>query len=184
MDDQPEIQIRVTPRAQAALDELRAMIAAHFPQATFATFKGYEPAGIYLRATVDVDDIDEVFAVVRDRLLDIQIEERIPVYVTFARPIERTLAELRERQTRAIQAPLPNRIVQDAAIRWGQPVIAGAEVPVELVLASLARGLDVDHVLADHPGLTKDDVRACLTYAQSLVARVPRQEEAAVPASR
>lgn len=183
MGDQPEIQIRITPRAQAALDELQAMIAARFPRATFVTHKGYEPAGIYLEATVDVDDVDEVKDVFLDRLVDIQVDDGIPVYVTITRPIERTLAELRERKAHAIQAPLPNRIVQDAAVGWGQPVIAGTEVPVELVLVSLARTLDFDQVLADYPGLTMDDVRACLRYAQSLVAKVLRREEA-VAASR
>jgi hypothetical protein len=93
-----EIQITITPRAQAALDELQAMIAARFPQATFEVQTGHGPAGIYLLATVDIDDTDEVFEVVVDRLVDMQVEEGLPVYVVPLRPIERVVAEFRRQQ--------------------------------------------------------------------------------------
>jgi hypothetical protein len=97
-EEPPEIQITITPRAQAALDELQAMIAARFPQATFNVHKGYEPAGIYLVATVDIVDLDEVVEVFIDRLVEIQVEDGIPVYVTPVRPLERNLEQLREQQ--------------------------------------------------------------------------------------
>src|SRR5215208_2353585 len=164
-----EVQITITPRAQAALDELQALIAAHFPQATFAVEKGYEPAGIYLVATVDIDDTDEVVEVFIDRLVDVQVEDRIPVYVTVHQPWERVIAQLREQQSRAIPASLPDRIVQDSAVALGQPVVSGTQVPVEIVLAYLAHNPDFGALLADYPQLTLDDARACLTYAQSLV---------------
>jgi hypothetical protein len=102
-----EIQITITPRAQAALDELQAMIAACYPEATFAVEIGYEPAGIYLVATVDVEDLDDVFDVVSNRLLDIQVEDGIPVSVTLRQPIERVMAQLREQQARKSSPLLP-----------------------------------------------------------------------------
>jgi uncharacterized protein (DUF433 family) len=47
----------------------------------------------------------------------------------------------------------------------GKPVVSGTRVPVELVLRHLAQSLDVGDVLEAFPHLTRDDVRACLTYA-------------------
>jgi hypothetical protein len=105
-EESPEIQIIITPRAQAALDELQALIAAHFPEATFTIQKGYEPAGIYLVATVDIDDIDEVVEVFSDRLVDIQVEDGIPVYVNVSQPRERVMAQFREQQSCAFPLPV------------------------------------------------------------------------------
>ena len=42
----------------------------------------------YLVTTVDIADTDEVIAVVGDRLVALQVEEGLPVYVTPLRPIE------------------------------------------------------------------------------------------------
>ena len=178
-----EVQIIITPRAQAALDELQALIAARFPQATFTVHKGYEPAGIYLVTTVDTDDTDEVVEVFIDRLVDIQVEDGIPVYVTVRQPRERAIARFREQQSRAIPVPLPDRIVQDPAVSLGQPVISGTQIPVEIVFAYLAHNPDFDQLFADYPQLTMDDVRASLAYAQSLVAKATRLEEVSALAS-
>jgi hypothetical protein len=101
-----EIQISITPRAQAALDELQAMIAGRYPEATFEVHKGYDPAGIYLLATVDIEDIDEVVDVYADRMLEMQVEEGLPVYVVPLQPIARSLAQLREHHERLFP-PLP-----------------------------------------------------------------------------
>lgn len=97
-EESPEIQIIITPRAQAALDELQGLIAARYPQATFTVQKGYEPAGIYLVAMVDIEDTDEVVEVFMDRLIDIQVEDGIPVYVTVLHPRERVMAEMRRQR--------------------------------------------------------------------------------------
>lgn len=183
-DESPEIQIIITPRAQAALDELRALIAEHYPRATFAVQRGHEPAGIYLVATVDIEDTDEVLDVFMDRLVDIQVEDGIPVYVTVRQPRERVRSQFREQQSRVIPAPPSERIVQNSAALFTQPVVKGSLVPVETVLAHLARNANFDELLIHYPELTMDDVRACLAYARSLVAATPRREEVAGPAMR
>ncbi len=46
-------------------------------------------------ATVDSEDPDDVFSAVVDRLVDIQVEEGLPVYVVPSRPRERVIAEMR-----------------------------------------------------------------------------------------
>jgi hypothetical protein len=95
------------PRVEAALNELQQMIAARFPQATFVIEEGDDPVGTYLVATVDVPDTDEVFAVVVDRLIDVQVEEGLPVYVVVVRPIERVLEYMREQERAHGRSPLP-----------------------------------------------------------------------------
>ena len=95
------------PRIEAAVAELTGMIRARYPGATFAVAPGEDPDGTYVTATVDVADTDEVFDVVVGRLLELQVEEGLPVYVLPVRPIERVVAELRGRGATALPAPLP-----------------------------------------------------------------------------
>lgn len=94
------------PRIQAALAELRGMIAARYPAATFAVTHGEDPEGIYLRPTVDVEDLDEVADVFTDRLLDMQVEEGLPIYIFPDWPIERVRAQLRQQGKTPIETRL------------------------------------------------------------------------------
>jgi hypothetical protein len=102
-----ETHIRLTSRIKEALDELKGLITARFPQATFIVEEGFDPEGVYLITTVDIADTDEVFDVVGDRLVELQVDESLPVYVTLLRPIERVVAELRKREASTPQATLP-----------------------------------------------------------------------------
>ena len=99
-------------RIQRALVELKGMITRRYPQATFDVGLGEDPEGVYLTAIVDVEDTTEVFGVVVDRLVDMQVEEELPIYVVTERPLERVLERLRSekdrRPARSGQA-LPNR---------------------------------------------------------------------------
>lgn len=63
-----------------------------------------------------------------------------------------------------------DRIVIDPAILVGKPTIRGTRVSVELVLEHLAANPDLGELFAAFPHLTLDDVRACLAYAQAVVA--------------
>ena len=65
------------------------------------------------------------------------------------------------------------RIVSDASIMVGKPVVKGIRIPVELVLAHLADNLDLDDLFAAYPELTRDDVKSCLQFAGTVVARHP-----------
>ena len=47
---------------------------------------------------MDIADTDDVIAVVGDRLVELQVEEGLPVYDTLFRPRERVVAELRQRE--------------------------------------------------------------------------------------
>ena len=83
------------PRVRSALAELSGAIREGYPDATFEVLRDHEePENIDLLTTVDVDDPDEVLDLVIDRLVELQVEERIPVHVIPIRTPERILAEL------------------------------------------------------------------------------------------
>ncbi len=96
----PEQRMGTDPHIQAALAELEALIRGQYPSATFEVFHGEDPEGIYLRTTVDVADTDEVVDVFIDRLVDLQVDDGLPVYIIPVRPLARTTEELKARSTR------------------------------------------------------------------------------------
>ena len=56
-------------------------------------------------------------------------------------------------------------VVSDPSIMMGKPVIAGTRITVELILEKLAAGETVEQVLAAHPRLNEDAIRAALAFA-------------------
>src|SRR5712692_1698026 len=94
----PESPVPLTPRMEEAVHELKRLITARFPQASFVVEEGCDPEGIYLVTTVDIADTDEVVDVIGDRLVELQVTEGLPVYVIPLRPIERVIAQLREQE--------------------------------------------------------------------------------------
>jgi uncharacterized protein (DUF433 family) len=64
--------------------------------------------------------------------------------------------------------PWPERIIIDPEILAGKPVIRGTRIAVELILELLAAGQYEHEILANYPGLTREDVLACLSYASYL----------------
>src|SRR5215813_9101169 len=102
-----ESHVSLTPRMEEAVGELKRLITERFPQASFVIEEGFDPKGTYLLTTVDIADTDEVIDVVGDRLVELQVTEGLPVYVTPLRPIQRVIAELREREQASSLSPLP-----------------------------------------------------------------------------
>ena len=103
----PESNIPLTLRMEEAVHELKRLITERFPQAAFVVEEGFDPKGTYLVTTVDIVDTDEVIDVVGDRLVELQVDEGLPIYVTPLRPIQRVVAELREREHTPPASPLP-----------------------------------------------------------------------------
>jgi uncharacterized protein (DUF433 family) len=62
------------------------------------------------------------------------------------------------------------RIELNPDVMDGKPVIRGTRVPVELVLRKLGAGKSVEEILADHPRLTRDDIRAAQAFAADYLA--------------
>jgi uncharacterized protein (DUF433 family) len=52
----------------------------------------------------------------------------------------------------------------------GKPIVKGSRLSVQFVVDLLAQGWSEQDVLASYPGLTPDDIRACLAYASDLLA--------------
>jgi hypothetical protein len=94
------------PRTEQAVAELQSMIAARYPDATFAVEQGEDPIGTYLTATVDVADTDAVTDLIIDRLIAMQVEEELSVYVIPVRPIGRIQAARRQREQSAHRAAI------------------------------------------------------------------------------
>jgi uncharacterized protein (DUF433 family) len=63
-----------------------------------------------------------------------------------------------------------NRIVLDSAILAGKPVVRGTRLSVEFLIGLMADGWGEDDILVEYPGLTRDDLIACLAYARDMLA--------------
>ena len=59
------------------------------------------------------------------------------------------------------------RIVIDPKILVGKTVIKGTRLAVEFVIDLLAQGWTQDEILRNYPGLTREDIQACLAYAST-----------------
>jgi uncharacterized protein (DUF433 family) len=57
------------------------------------------------------------------------------------------------------------RIVIDAKICHGKPVVRGTRTPVTVILDALAGGDTFDTIMEDYQ-ITTDDIRACLAFCQ------------------
>lgn len=64
--------------------------------------------------------------------------------------------------------PELDRIAVDPQILGGKPVIRGTRIAVEFVLELLAAGQSEREILSNYPGLTREDILACLSYASYL----------------
>jgi uncharacterized protein (DUF433 family) len=62
-----------------------------------------------------------------------------------------------------------DRITADPKVLVGKPVVKGTRLAVEFVLELLASGWTQDQILANYPGLSSDDILACLAYAKEVV---------------
>ena len=63
---------------------------------------------------------------------------------------------------------ISERIIVDPEILAGKPVVRGTRLAVEFILELLATGQSEEQLLADYPGLTHEDILACLSYASYL----------------
>jgi uncharacterized protein (DUF433 family) len=57
-------------------------------------------------------------------------------------------------------------IVVDLAVLSGKPVVKGTRLAVEFVLGLLAQGWNEAEILRNYPGLTREQILACVAYAQ------------------
>lgn len=63
------------------------------------------------------------------------------------------------------------RISSDPEVCHGQPVVRGMRYPVGSLLELLASGMSIEAVIADHPGLERDDLLAVLEFGARVAGR-------------
>ncbi|MCD6282720.1 DUF433 domain-containing protein [bacterium] len=56
-------------------------------------------------------------------------------------------------------------IVSDPSVMMGKPVVAGTRITVEQILEKLAAGETFEQILAAHPRLTQEAIKAALEIA-------------------
>ena len=89
-----------SPEMDAAIEEIKQLILQYLPEATFDSGPGEDPVGMYLVATVDLEDLGPVEDVFLDRLVELQVDEGIPLYVITSRPLARTMEMLERARER------------------------------------------------------------------------------------
>ena len=62
------------------------------------------------------------------------------------------------------------RIEMNPEIMGGKPVIRGTRIPVETILRKLGAGQTHEAILADHPRLKAEDIRAAQAFAADYLA--------------
>lgn len=65
------------------------------------------------------------------------------------------------------------RIVIDPSILVGKPVVKGTRLAVEFIIGLLAEGWSEEDIVKNYPGLTREDIQACLAYASE---RLPSEK--------
>lgn len=61
------------------------------------------------------------------------------------------------------------RIVLDPAVLAGKPVIRGTRLSVDFIIGLMADGWSEPDILRNYPGLTREDIAACLAYARDVL---------------
>jgi uncharacterized protein (DUF433 family) len=61
------------------------------------------------------------------------------------------------------------RIVIDPEILVGKPVIRGTRLAVDFIIDLLAQGWSESDILKNYPGVTSEDIQACLGYASEML---------------
>lgn len=62
-----------------------------------------------------------------------------------------------------------DQIIIDPNILVGKPVIKGTRLAVEFIIELLAQGWAEADILKNYPGITRNDILACLAYASALL---------------
>jgi len=63
-----------------------------------------------------------------------------------------------------------SRITLDPSVLAGKPVIRGTRISVEFVIGLMAEGWNEADIIKNYPGITRDDLMACLAYARDTLS--------------
>jgi uncharacterized protein (DUF433 family) len=62
-----------------------------------------------------------------------------------------------------------DRITLDTAVLAGKPVIRGSRLAVDFIVGLLGQGWSEADILRNYPGITHEDIAACLQYASEIL---------------
>jgi len=62
------------------------------------------------------------------------------------------------------------RITLDPAVLTGKPVIKGTRLAVDFIIGLLAEGWTEADILQNYPGISREDIAACLAYARDILS--------------
>jgi uncharacterized protein (DUF433 family) len=63
-----------------------------------------------------------------------------------------------------------DRITIDPDILVGKPIIKGTRLAVEFILDLMSQGWSEGDILENYPGLNREDIRACFSYASETIS--------------
>lgn len=64
-----------------------------------------------------------------------------------------------------------DRITASSEIMLGKPVIKGTRITVEFIIEQLSQGATTADLLTEFPGLTQEDIQACLAYSFDVLSK-------------
>ncbi len=100
------------PRMQDAIAELKELVRSRYPDATFEVFPSSNVNGVYMRIIVDIDEPWDVSDFILARVVDMQLDEELPIYPIPERPRRWIIAEP-DAQNAMIEAPSEQPESQD-----------------------------------------------------------------------
>ena len=89
-----EHRFPLSPRMETAIAEMKQRILRHYPSTTFSVYEWDDPEGIFLSAVVDTEDLGAVKALFLSRMVDLQVDEDLPLFVIAERTPEKHAALL------------------------------------------------------------------------------------------
>jgi len=95
------------PPMQHAIAEIEALVRSRHPDAVFEVFPSSNVAGVYMRIIVDIDEPDDVTALIIDRVADMQIDDELPLYPVTVRRSRRPSTEPESRNAIPEALPVP-----------------------------------------------------------------------------
>jgi uncharacterized protein (DUF433 family) len=86
-----------------------------------------------------------------------------------SRPASIHVIALKHQSGQSIMADHP-RITLDPDVLVGKPVLHGTRLSVEFIIGLMADGWNEGDILENYPGVTHDDLMACLAYARDALS--------------
>ncbi len=62
-----------------------------------------------------------------------------------------------------------DHIAVDPVLLAGKPVVRGTRLAVDFIIGLLGQGWSDSDILRNYPGLTREDIAACLQYASEVL---------------